>query len=571
MPMAASRDDRGLRLGKLPLFRGFLPFEPSRLPAEVVGGLTLAAVGLPQAMGYAKIIEVPVVMGLYTLFLPLLAFAVFGSSRHLVVAADSATAAMVASALVTAANPAGSPGYVALTGLVALVCAAMLLLARLFHLGFLSDFLSRTVLTGFITGVGIQVAVGQVHGMLGLEAGGRGFFGRMMHCLEGLAEVNPAVPLLSLAVGVLILSLGRWAPRVPGALLVVLASIAASAHFGFAEMGIPAVGDIPAGLPHLGLPEVGWAAVPGVLEVAFSCTIVILAQSAATARTYAVKYREGFDANGDLLGLCAANLAAGAGGTFVVNGSPTQTATAESAGGRSQLSQVVAAAAVMLVLLFLTGPLAHLPEAVLATIVFLIGVHLVKVRPLAEIYRKSPGEFWVAVITAATVVGVGVREGVLLALVLSLLQHVQRGYRPPTGVIVADPERHWRMEPPEPGKMFLPGLLMYWFGGSLYYANAGYFAEEARRLVERSPTPVRWFVLEAGTIPNIDFSAAASLRELVEDFHKRGVDTVVLLASPGLQGDFDREGLTELIGTELFFYAPQACIEAYRAATEGGG
>ena len=566
--MATSRDHAGLSAARLPLFRGILPFEPSRLPAEIIAGLTLAAVGLPQAMGYAKIIEVPVVMGLYTLFLPVLAFALLGSSRHLVVAADSATAALVASALVTAANPAGSPGYVALTGLVALVCAAMLLLARLFRSGFLSDFLSRTVLTGFLTGVGLQVAGGQIHGMLGLEAGGRGFFGRSVHCIERLGEVNPAVPLLSLAVGVLILGLGRWTPRVPGALLVVLASIAASARFGFAEMGIPTVGEIPAGLPHLGLPKVGWEAVPGVLEVAFSCTIVILAQSAATARAYAVKYREGFDANGDLLGLCAANLAAGAGGTFVVNGSPTQTATAESAGGRSQLAQVVAAAAVMLVLLFLTGPLSRLPEAVLATIVFLIGVHLVKVRPLVEIYRRSPEEFWVAIITAVTVVGVGVREGILLALVLSLLQHVKRGYRPPTGVIMPDPQRHWRMEPPEPGRLYAPGILMYWFGGSLYYANAGHFAEEVRRLVERSPEPVRWFVLEAGTIPGIDFSAAESLRELVTDFRGRGVETAVLLASEGLQRDFDREGLTELIGAKNFYYAPQACIDACSAATE---
>lgn len=565
--MAASRSDEDT--SSRPFFlKGILPVLPSRIPTEIVAGLTLAAVGLPQAMGYARIIEVPVVLGLYTLFLPVLAFALLGSSRHLVVAADSATAAMVASALVTASNPAGSPGYVALTGLVALVCAAMLLVARIFRLGFLSDFLSRTVLTGFLTGVGLQVAMGQLHGMLGIEAGGRSFFGRSLHCAERLSDVNPAVPLLSLAVAAVILALGRWAPRVPGALLVVVAAIAASTRFGFEAMGIPAVGEIPAGLPHLGLPRVGWDAIPPVLEVAFSCTIVIMAQSAATARAYAVKYREGFDANGDLLGLCAANLAAGAGGTFVVNGSPTQTATAESAGGRSQLAMVTAAAAVMLVLLFLTGPLAHLPAAVLATIVFLIGVHLVKVRPLAEIYRRSPGEFWVAVITALTVVAVGVREGILLALLLSLLQHVKRGYRPPTGLIVPDPQRHWRMAPAEPGGTFLPGLLMYWFGGSLYYANSGYFAEEVRRLVLASPSPVRWFVLEAGTIPDLDFSAAETLRELVEELREHGVQTAVLLASPALMADMDREGLTGLIGEDRFFLTPQACLDAYMASTE---
>lgn len=200
--------------------------------------------------------------------------------------------------------------------------------------------------------------------------------------------------------------------------------------------------------------------------MAISCVVVILAQSAATARAYSVKYKETFDPNADLLGLCAANAAAGMGGTFVVNGSPTQTATAESAGGRSQLTHITAALTVMLILLFLTGPLGDLPEAALASIVFLIGVKLVKVGPLKDIYRRSPGEFWVAIITAATVVGVGVREGILLALVLSLLQHVKRGYRPPTAAIVRDPVRHWRMDPPEPGRTIVPGLMLYWFGAA---------------------------------------------------------------------------------------------------------
>lgn len=569
--MKSASDGKGAPRSGLPVLKGLLPLDRSRLGPDVLAGLTLAAVGLPQAMGYAKIIGVPVVMGLYTLFLPVLAFALFGSSRHLVVAADSATAAMVAAALITAADPAGSPGYMGLTGLVALVCASLLLLARVFRLGFLADFLSRTVLTGFLTGVGLQVAVGQLHGVLGIEAGGRGLFGKLWFCGSHLDGVQAATLALSFAVMVLILGLGRLAPRFPAALLAVVGAIAASAFFGFAGMGIAPVGEVAAGLPRLGLPQAGWEDVPKVLEVAFSCVIVILAQSAATARAYAVKYREPFDPNADLLGLCAANLAAGVGGTFVVNGSPTQTATAESAGGRSQVTHLTASLAVMVILLFLTGPLGDLPEAVLATIVFLIGIKLVKVRPLMEINRRSPGEFWVAMITAATVVAVGVREGILLALVLSLLQHVKRGYRPPTAAIVRDPVRHWRMDPPEPGRMIAPGMMMYWFGGSLYYANAGFLAEQARRLVEESPEPVRWFVLEASTMPDLDFSAAETLRELVEEFRQRGVEWALLLVSPNLEADLDREGLTDLIGRERIFRTPAECFAAYRAATGVAG
>jgi SulP family sulfate permease len=570
--MAGPREGRASALKRLPVLRGLLPVEPSRVPADILAGLTLAAVGLPQAMGYSKIIGVPVVLGLYTLFLPVLAFALFGSSRHLVVAADSATAAMVASALITAQCLAESPKYIALTGLVALVCAAFLLLARLFHLGFLADFLSRTVLTGFLTGVGVQVAVGQLHGVLGIEAGGRGLFGKLWFCARLWPEVNPAALALSVAVMVLILGLDRLAPRFPGALLAVVGAIAASALPGFDRLGIASVGGVPPGLPHVGLPAVGWADIPPVLEVAFSCVVVILAQSAATARAYAIRYKEPYDPNADLLGLCAANVAAGLGGTFVVNGSPTQTATAESAGGRSQLAHLTAALTVMMILLFLTGPLSHLPEAVLASIVFLIGVKLVKVGPMREIYLRSPGEFWVALVAAGTVVAVGVREGILLALVLSLLQHVKRGYRPPTATILLDPVKHWRMAPPEPGNMILPGMVMYWFGGSLYYANAGFLAAQARRLVEESPEPVRWFVLEAGTMPDLDFSAAEALRELVQDLRKRGVVLALVLVSPGLEEDLEREGLLDLIGRERIFRTPRDCFDAYEAsAVEGGG
>ena len=450
----------------LPILQGLLPWDRSGLGRDLLAGVTLAMVGLPQSMGYAKIIGVPVVLGLYTLLLPVVAFALFGSSRHLVVASDSATAAMVAATLITAATPAGSPQYIALTGLVALVAAGMLLLARLFRLGFLADFLSRTVLIGFLTGVGIQVAVGHLHGMVGLPKGGHGPFAKAHFLLDHAREIRVDSLLLSSGMVALIMILGHFAPRFPGALLAVVGAIAASAYLHLGERGLPLLGAVQAGLPHLGLPAVGWQDVAGVLEVAFSCSVVILAQSAATSRAYAVRYRETLSTNGDLLGLSMANLAAGLSGTFVVNGSPTQTATVDSAGGRSQVAHLVAAATVAVVLLLLTGPLGLLPEAALASIVFCIGLKLVKVGPLVEIFRKSPGEFWVALITAVTVVGVGVREGILLALVLSLLQHVKRGYRPPTAVILRDEHRHWRMEAAGPGKELLPGLVMYWFGGA---------------------------------------------------------------------------------------------------------
>src|ERR1700736_4814485 len=365
--MSASQKKTELTKPRVPLFQGILPLDGSRVLPDIMAGITLAAVGIPEVMGYTKIIDTPVITGLYTMLLPILAFAIFGSSRHLVVGADSATAVIVAAALVSLAVP-SSTRYVALAGL----------LARLLRLGFLADFLSRTVLVGFLTGVGVQVAFGELYGMLGLEKGGHGFFGSLLFTFQHLPETDLPSVIISLCVLGVIVACDRIAAQLPGALLAVVGMIVASIAFHLEKSGVKVVGEVSSGLPRLGLPDVSWGDLPLVLSVSVSCFIVILAQSAATSRAYALRYRERFDENLDLVGLALANAVAACSGTFVVNGSPTKTAILDTAGGRSQLSHLATAAMVLLVLLFLTGPLSHLPNAVLAAIVFLIGVKLIE-------------------------------------------------------------------------------------------------------------------------------------------------------------------------------------------------
>lgn len=529
-----------------------------------MAGVTLAAVGIPEVMGYTKIINTPVITGLYTMFLPSLAFAIFGSSRHLVVGADSATAAIVAAALVPLAVP-SSARYIALTGLVALVAGAMLLLARLLRLGFLADFLSRSVLVGFLTGVGIQVAFGQLGGMLGLEKGGHGFFDSLIFLFEHLAETHWPTAIISVCVLGVIVVCHRIAPHFPGALIAAVGMIVASIAFHLEKSGVKVVGEVPSGLPRLGLPEVSWSDLPFVFSVSASCFIVILAQSAATSRAYALRYRERFDENVDLVGLALANGAAACSGTFVVNGSPTKTAVVDTAGGRSQLSNLTAVAMVLLVLLFLTKPLSQLPNAVLASIVFLIGVKLIDYHVLAEIRRKSKVEFRLAVVTAVIVVFVGVKEGILLAAVLSLLDHIRHGYRPHTAMLLRDPDGHWRMVHPEASKSTEPGLLVYWFGADLYYANSNYFAGEARALARQAEKPLRWLVLDAGAITAIDYSAGSTLRELQQELAATGVTLALAHVNAALRAELDRQGLSELIGTNRLFDTLRDCLGAYYA------
>jgi MFS superfamily sulfate permease-like transporter len=515
-------------------------------------------------MGYTKIIGTPVITGIYTMFLPVLAFAVFGSSRHLVVSADSATAAMVAAGLTDLSFTANTPKYIALTSLIGLVTAGILLVARILRLGFLSDFLSRTVLVGFLSGVGVQVALGQIHEMLGIEKGGHGVAGQLLFTFQHLADSHSSSILIAATVLVVIIVFEIVAPRFPGALLAVIGLTTASAVLHWQDRGISVVGAVPSGLPRLGLPDASWADVTTVLPIAFSCFIVILAQSAATSRAFALRYGDRLDQNEDVVGLSVANVVAGCSSTFIVNGSPTKTAMVDSAGGRSQWSHVTTASLVLLVLLFLTKPLSYLPNAVLAAIVFMIGVKLVDLRGLAEIRRCAPGEFRLAVVTALTVVALGVEQGILLAAVLSLLQHVRHSYRPLTGVMVRDAANNWTLEADGQVRMSEPGLVMFWFGRDLFYANAAFFAEEARRVVAESPSPVRWLALDASAITGIDYSAAQALRELHHDLVQSGIALAVVTHAAHAV-NLRRMGLVDLIGANRIFDSRHACVAAYKA------
>jgi len=548
------------------LFQGVRPLQASRIPKDILAGVTLAAMNIPQALGYTRIAGTPVVTGLYTLLLPLVAFAAFGSSRYLVVAADSATAAILAGGLAGMA-PLASAKYVALAGLVALMTGGLLLLARLLKLGFLADFLSQTVLVGFLTGVGFQVSIGVLGQMVGVEVTSHRTVGQLTEVAAALSKVRPPVLGISVAVAVCILACRRFAPMLPGPLIAVAAAIAASSVFDFAGHGIKIIGPVTGGLPVLGLPDLSWKDAVALLPVALSCLVMIVAQSAATARAYAVRHRQELDENADLVGLAAANVTAALSGTFVVDGSPTQTAMVERSGGQSQLAHLSTAAVVALVLLFLTGPLRFLPQCVLGAVVFTIAVGLIDLRGLRDIRHESPGEYYLAVITAAIVVLVGVEPGILLAMTFSLLRIVGHSYRPHTGVMVKDQKGEWRDTPVAAGVATEPGLVIYRFGAPLFYANANRFSEEIRGLVGAEPTPVRWVVVDGGPITHLDYTAARSVRLLQEDLKGMGVRLAFAHVGGDLRADLDRHHLTEAIGAQLLFDTFHEALAAIQRAS----
>jgi len=535
----------------LKLFQSARPFKVATAVRDALAGFALAAMNIPQALGYTKIAGMPVVTGLYSLLLPAIAFAAFGSSRYLVVSADSATAAIFASGAAPMA-PAASPRYVALAGAVALLTAGFLLLARLLKLGFIADFLSQTVLTGFLTGVGFQVGVAVLGEMLGVPVSARGTIAQFAQVLGRLPQVHPPTVAVSVVVLVTMLLTHRFAPKVPGALIAVAGAMTASAVWNFSGHGIAIIGPVAGGLPQFKLPEVSWSDLPPLLSVAASCSVMIITQSAATARVYAARHDEQLDENADLAGLSAANAAAGLSGTFVVNGSPTQTAMVEGAGAQSQVAQLATAAVVAVVLLFLTRPIQYLPRCVLGALVFVIAIRLIKVRNILDLRRESPGEFGLALIAAVVVVAAGVEQGIVLAMILSLLRIVQHSYHPHTGVMTLK-DGIWQLNPVTAGTMTEPGLVLYRFEAELFYANVNRFSEEVRCLVGQAPTPVRWLIVDAESITHVDYSAARLIERLQKRLKSSDTELGFARMPFGLRADFARHRLNEVIDPSLIF------------------
>ncbi len=551
--------------GRSPILQGVLPIDVSRAPSDIIAGITLAALAIPEVMGYTKIAGTPVITGLYTLLIPMVLYALFGSSRRLVVGADSATAAILASSVVGMATP-GSEEWLALAGLLALMAAGFLLLARVVRLGFLADFLSRTVLVGFLSGVGIQVATGAIPGMLDLAGNGSGTISKFVNMMQKIEQANIASLIVAVSVLVIIIGSSRISKKIPGPLVAVIVAILASWTLNLEKYGVQILGSVPGGLPRIGLPDLdmNYRLIDKLIPTAFSMFVVILAQSAATSRAYAIRFNERFDENIDLVGLCLANIGAGLSGTFVVNGSPTKTRMVESAGGQSQLAQLVTSFIVLMVLLFFTGPLAFLPEAVLSAVVFLIGVELIDIKGMKQIYIERPWEFLVALITATAVVFVGVEKSILLAIVLSLVVHTRHGYLVNNMLIVPDPVLGWLQKPVVTKGQVVPGLMIYRFMHNMYYANSQVLYNEVVELAKSASPPLTWFCIDATAVNDVDFTAAATLRKLHGELAGQGIRLVLCNVVDKVRGEFDRSGLTELFGgADAFFQTPAAVLIAY--------
>jgi len=334
----------------------------------------------------------------------------------------------------------------------------------------------------------------------------------------------------------------------------VIGSIIVSWAWHLSSHGVATLGPLPGGLPHFAVPDVSWSDIPKVAGTAISILVLVLAQSAATSRAYAAKYNDSFDENVDLIGLAGASIGAGFSSTFVVNGSPTKTEMVDSAGGHSQLAQLTTGVIVVLVLLFLTAPIKYMPKAVLASVVFIIGVELIDYRGMAKIFRVRRDEFVVAGLTAAIVVFVGVEEGIILAIVLSIIDHLRRSYRPNNSVLVVEPGGDIHSEPVRFDARTVPGLVVYRFTASIYYANSQMLLTEVNEFIaDAQKRPLTWLCIDAAAIADVDYTGAQVIDQAHRGLGEHGIRLVFSQLMDPVRREFDRYGLTKRLGDDAFF------------------
>jgi len=511
------------------LLRGY---KPSWLRGDLVAGVTVAAIAIPESLGYASIAGMPAQAGLYCALLPPLLFALVASSRQLVVGADSATAALVAAGA-TAVAATGSAQYAGAVAVLGVVTAAILLVMALARLGFLADLISQPVLAGFLSGVGVSLIIGKLPEVLGIPTSGS-TWNKLVDTVTGLGSINWWSAALGLGVVAVMVGALRLPAAVPAALFGLVVFSVVGNLIGADNHGVEMVGALPPGLPSFSWPSLSASEVGGLAATALSIAVVVLAQSAAVARSFGTKNSYKVDTNSDLVGLAAANLGSAVTGGFAINGSPPRTAAGDGSGSRSQLVNIVMAVVIGLLLMFGSGLFAYVPSTVLDGIVLGIGIHLLKVGELKAVARARKDELGAALLALVVVAFVGVEQGVLLAVVVAIIERARRTYRPQDEVtlqagVIGEREQA-RLGSLPPGE--LDGVMVYRFDAALFFANATHFDERIRSLVEETTPRPTTVVVDAAAMDDIDVTGVNVLTRLAQDLQAKGTRLVITELGP---------------------------------------
>lgn len=530
-------------------------------PLDLLAGITLAAMAIPEALGYSSLAGMPAVTGLYCMLLPVAAYVLLASSHQIVVGPDSSTAPIVLAALLPFAAT-GSPRFVAMAATLSFLVGLMLLVVWAARLSVLADFLSRPVLAGFLAGIGVTVVVSQIPDLLGITVTSHRALFKIGQIVVGLGSAHAWTATIGVASVAAIVLLHRYARRLPAQLIaVVLAALVVWAA-GLARHGVHTVGAIPKGLPSLGFPTTGWGDVGSLLGPAFAIVVLIVAQTVATGESYGVKRRYRFMPGREVAALTLANLAAGFSGTYCVNASATKTDVVDSAGGRSQIASLVSIVVVVAILLAGGGLIAVLPTTAVAAVVIVAGAHLIDVAMLRDVLRARPTEFIAAVIGGLAVVCLSITWGFGILVVLSIADRLRISRRPSDASIALVPGRGWHERATAPDGILPPGFVAYRFSSSLYFPNAAHFRDRVLELVDAEEDP-RWFVVDGSAIVHIDFTGGLTIRDVCHELKLRGVKFVLADVTADQRRQLRVLGLEQCITEERIYDTLEQAVRAY--------
>jgi len=511
----------------LPGLQAFAHYQPSWLRGDLAAGLSVAAVALPVGIAYSDLAGVPAVVGMYAAIFPLFAYALFGSSRQLMTGPDAATCIIVAASLAPMAG--GDPErYMALMVTLTLITGVLYIVGGFGRLGFIANFLSQPILAGYLNGIALIIVAGQLPKLFGYSVEAEEFFPKLVEFASRLAETHLPTLLLGLAMLALLMLILRILPKLPAALVVVVAGISAVLLLNLDQQGVVVLGAVPSGLPSFHTSLFDFDVYKGIFRDAAGIALVSFTSGVLTAKSFARRNRYEIDANQELIAFGACNLASGFAQSFPVTGADSRTAVNNAMGGKTQLVGIVAAAVMLLVLLFLTAPLAYLPGAALAAVIMISAIHLFDMDALRELYQVSHREFLLSVGTTLGVLILGVLPGVLLAVALSLIWLLRVTSTPHTSSLGRVPNLkgfHALNDYPEAGTT--EGLVLFRFDGNLVFFNADYFRERVRAAVAAAEGPVEWVVIDARPVNVVDVTGMQKFDELREELADRGIQLII--------------------------------------------
>ncbi len=540
------------------------------LAKDVIAGVVLTTLLVPQGMAYAELAGLPPITGLYTSVMCLLAYAVFGPSRILVLGPDSSLGPMIAATILPLIAAGGDPKRaVALASMLAIMVAAIMIVASVARLGFIADLISKPTMIGYMNGLALTILVGQLPKLFGFKVDARGFIGELTGFFKGLAngDAVPAAAAVGIAGIALILVLQRWLPKVPAVLIMVVAAIAATTVFSLADHGVSLVGVLPQGFPAPTIPHVRLDDLGPLFAGAVGIALVSLADTISTASAFAARTGQEIRGNGEMMGIGAANLAAGLFQGFAVSTSASRTAVAERSGAKTQLTGVTGAALIIVMIVFVPGLFRNLPSPALAAVVITASLSLADIPAVARLWRQRKAEFALSIAAFAGVVLLGVLPGIAIAVALSILTVFRRAWWPyDTRLGRVEGIEGYHDVHSYPQAQQLPGLVIYRFDAPLFFANAKTFRDEVRRLARSDPPPT-WIIIAAEPVTDVDTTASDVLEELDDALNAAGICLVFAELKDPVRRKIERYGLARTIEPRHFFPTVGTAVAAFRAQT----